>query len=187
MALDLPTLMVMQSFALASAGAVLLFAWLQNRDDFRIGVIWLRQRHRRAGILSLMLGVALHQPAWSVLGGCLLPLQSGLIWKAARNIELETCSAGLCAPWADGRRPRGWSAARAGAGHCPSRWEPHIPWPSRRPYGTADKRGYCALAAYHIERSARCGIVGRRVQHRHRLDRPRCGAVARKHVRIYLF
>ena len=31
MTLDLPTLMVMQSFAMACAGAVLLFAWLQNR------------------------------------------------------------------------------------------------------------------------------------------------------------
>jgi hypothetical protein len=31
MNLDLPTLMIMQSFALACAGAALLFAWTQNR------------------------------------------------------------------------------------------------------------------------------------------------------------
>ena len=32
MQLDLPTLMAMGSFVTASAGAVLLFAWLQNRN-----------------------------------------------------------------------------------------------------------------------------------------------------------
>jgi diguanylate cyclase (GGDEF)-like protein len=34
-----------------------------------------------------MLGVTLHQPAWSALGGILLPLQASLIWKAARTID----------------------------------------------------------------------------------------------------
>jgi diguanylate cyclase (GGDEF)-like protein len=87
MALDLPTLMVMQSFALASAGAVLLFAWLQNRTISALALSGCGNIVAAAGILSLMLGVALHQPVWSVLGGCLLPLQSGLIWKAARNID----------------------------------------------------------------------------------------------------
>ena len=38
MNLDLPTLMVMQSFALACAGAVLLVAWLQNRKDIRLAL-----------------------------------------------------------------------------------------------------------------------------------------------------
>ena len=87
MALDLPTLMVMQSFALAAAGVVLLFAWLQNRTISALALSGCANVIAAAGILSLMLGVALHQPLWSVLGGCLLPLQSGLIWKAARNID----------------------------------------------------------------------------------------------------
>jgi|SRR5579862_981330 len=87
MALDLPTLMVMQSFALASAGAVLLFAWLQNRTVSALALAGSANVIAAAGILSLMLGVALHQPIWSAVGGGLLPLQSGLIWKAARNID----------------------------------------------------------------------------------------------------
>src|SRR5271154_4420908 len=81
MALDLPTLMVKQSFALASAGAVLLFAWLQNRTISALALSGCANVIAAAGILSLMLGVALHQPVWSALGGCLLPLQSSLIWK----------------------------------------------------------------------------------------------------------
>jgi len=40
-----------------------------------------------AGILSLMFAVALQQPALSVTGGMLLCSQSGLIWKAVRNID----------------------------------------------------------------------------------------------------
>ena len=87
MALDLPTLMVMQSFALASAGAVLLFAWLQNRTIASLGLWGLANIIAGAGILALMLGVTLRQPSWSVLGAALMTLQSGLIWKAARAIS----------------------------------------------------------------------------------------------------
>ena len=34
-----------------------------------------------------MLGFTLHQQAWLALGGILLPLQAGVIWKAARIID----------------------------------------------------------------------------------------------------
>jgi diguanylate cyclase (GGDEF)-like protein len=87
MQLDLPTLMVMQSFALACAGAVLLFAWLQNRIVSALALWGFANVIAAAGILSLMLGFTLHQQAWLALGGILLPLQSGLIWKAARIID----------------------------------------------------------------------------------------------------
>ena len=87
MQLDLPTLMVMQSFALACAGSILLFAWLQNRIVFALALWGFANIIAAAGILSLMLGFTLHQQAWLAIGGILLPLQSGLIWKAARIID----------------------------------------------------------------------------------------------------
>ncbi len=89
MALDLPTLMVMQSFALACAGAVLLFAWLQNRAEPVLGIWGIANVVAAAGFLSLMLGVAFRQPAWTVLGGTLLSGQSSSIWKAARNLDCK--------------------------------------------------------------------------------------------------
>jgi diguanylate cyclase (GGDEF)-like protein len=87
MQLDLPTLMVMQSFALACGGSILLFAWLQNRIVFALALWGFANIIAAAGILSLMRGFTLHQQAWLAIGGILLPLQSSLIWKAARIID----------------------------------------------------------------------------------------------------
>jgi hypothetical protein len=89
MNLDLPTLMVMQSFALACAGAVLLFAWLQNRVVSALAFWGLANILAAAGILALMLGVMFRQPAWSAIGGVLLPFQASLMWKAARTIDAK--------------------------------------------------------------------------------------------------
>jgi diguanylate cyclase (GGDEF)-like protein len=87
MNLDLPTLMIMQSFALACAGAALLLAWAQNRIVSALALWGFANVIAAGGILSLMLGVTSHQPAWLALGGILLPLQASLIWKAARTID----------------------------------------------------------------------------------------------------
>jgi hypothetical protein len=87
MTLDLPTLMVMQSFAMACAGAVLLFAWTQNRAVSALAVWGIADFSAAGGILLLMFSVQLEQPALSAFGGALLCTQSGLIWKAARNID----------------------------------------------------------------------------------------------------
>jgi hypothetical protein len=87
MTLDLPTLMVMQSFTMASAGGLLLFAWTQNRDVPPLAVWGIAHFFAAAGILALMFGVVLQQQALSALGGVLLCSQSGLIWKAVRNID----------------------------------------------------------------------------------------------------
>jgi diguanylate cyclase (GGDEF)-like protein len=87
MTLDLPTLMVMQSFAMASAGALLLFAWLQNRTVSSLGVWGVAHFCAAAGILLLMFAVTVKRPELSALGGMLLCSQSGLIWKAVRNID----------------------------------------------------------------------------------------------------
>lgn len=87
MQLDLPTLMVMQSFALACAGAVLLVAWLQNRMVSALAFWGFANVIAAVGILSLMLGFTLHQQVWLAFGGILLPLQASLIWKAARIID----------------------------------------------------------------------------------------------------
>jgi diguanylate cyclase (GGDEF)-like protein len=89
MQLDLPTLMVMQSFAMACAGTVLLVAWSQNRMGATVGLWGLANVIAGGGILSLMLGLTLRQPAWSILGGVLMPLHAGLMWKAARTIDAK--------------------------------------------------------------------------------------------------
>ena len=87
MDLDLPTLMVMQSFVLACAGALLLFAWLQNRGAPVLALWGTAHVVAGAGFLSLMLGVALHEFDCVVLGGTLLSCQASLIWKAARDLD----------------------------------------------------------------------------------------------------
>ena len=89
MSLDLPTLMVMQSFAMACAGVVLLAAWLQNRAITALALWGFANVSAAVGILSLMSGFVTHQPVWLGLGGALLSLQSSLIWKAARTVDAK--------------------------------------------------------------------------------------------------
>src|ERR1700727_685578 len=90
MHLDLPTLMVMQSFALAAAGSVLLVAWSQNRKASTLALWGVANIIAAGGMLSLMLGLTLHQPAWSILTGILMPFQAGLMWSAARTIDSKS-------------------------------------------------------------------------------------------------
>jgi len=87
MSLDLPTLMIMQSFAVACSGALLCLAWVQNRTVIAWGLWGLANIIAAAGFLSLMLGATFHVPVWSMVGGCLLSTQAGLIWKAARILQ----------------------------------------------------------------------------------------------------
>jgi diguanylate cyclase (GGDEF)-like protein len=89
MSLDLPTLMVMQSFAMACAGAVLLFAWLQNRTAAVFAIWGFANLMAAAGIISLMFGFVLHEPVYSAFGGVLLASQSSLMWKVARTIDAK--------------------------------------------------------------------------------------------------
>jgi diguanylate cyclase (GGDEF)-like protein len=86
MPLDLPTLLVMQSFALACAGAVLIVAWAQNRTIKPLALWGIAHILAAGGFVSLMFGLILRQPVW-VLGVTLLVLQSSLVWKAARTID----------------------------------------------------------------------------------------------------
>jgi diguanylate cyclase (GGDEF)-like protein len=90
MHLDLPTLVVMGSFVAACAGAVLLFAWSQNRKISGLAIWGLANLVYSAGIISLILGPALHQPFWSILSGILLVLAPGLVWKAARSLDAKS-------------------------------------------------------------------------------------------------
>ena len=85
----LPTLMTMESFVAACAGAVLLVAWSQNRKISALALWGLANIVAAAGVFSLMLGSALHQPVWSILGGSLLVLAPGLMWKAARTFDAK--------------------------------------------------------------------------------------------------
>jgi diguanylate cyclase (GGDEF)-like protein len=87
MTLDLPTLMVMQSFAMACSGALLCFAWMQNRTAIVLALWGMANIIAAMGIIALMLGATFHLVIWSMIGGCLMQTQAGLIWKAARLIE----------------------------------------------------------------------------------------------------
>ena len=57
MNLDLPTLMVMQSFALGCAGVVLLFIWSQQQKTLVLALWGIANVIAAAGILSMMFGV----------------------------------------------------------------------------------------------------------------------------------
>jgi diguanylate cyclase (GGDEF)-like protein len=87
MQIDLPSLMVMQSFALFCAGTVLVVMSLQQRAAGLLAVWGAAHISAAFGIFALMLGSISDRPAWFVVAGTLLPLQSSLIWKAARNID----------------------------------------------------------------------------------------------------
>jgi diguanylate cyclase (GGDEF)-like protein len=87
MSLDLPTLMIMQSFAMACSGALLCFAWMQSRTATVWGLWGIANIIAGAGIIALMLGATFHLIVFSVIGGFLMPTQSGLIWKAARVLD----------------------------------------------------------------------------------------------------
>jgi len=90
MNLDLPTLMVMQSFALACAGAVLLIIWSQQRKTPVLAPWGAANVIAAAGILSMMFGITLRQPAWPIIGGILMIFQAGLMWKAVRNFASKS-------------------------------------------------------------------------------------------------
>jgi diguanylate cyclase (GGDEF)-like protein len=89
MHLDVPTLMVMGSLVAASAGAVLLVAWLQDRKLSILALWGLADIATAGGVFSLMLGSALHQPLVTALGGSLVVLAQGLIWKAVRTFDAK--------------------------------------------------------------------------------------------------
>jgi diguanylate cyclase (GGDEF)-like protein len=89
MHLDLATLMAMGSFVFACAGGVLLIAWSQDRKNSALALWGLADIAAAGGILSLMLGYALSTALWSVLGGNLLVLSQGLLWKAARTFDAK--------------------------------------------------------------------------------------------------
>jgi diguanylate cyclase (GGDEF)-like protein len=95
MQLDLPTLMATGSFVTACAGAVLLIAWLQNRNAAALGIWGLSDIIAAAAIFLLMAGAALHLPSRPVLGVVLLPLSQGLVWKAARTLDGKTAPLSL--------------------------------------------------------------------------------------------
>jgi diguanylate cyclase (GGDEF)-like protein len=90
MNLDLPTLMVMQSFALGCAGAVLLVIWSQQQKTPSLALWGVANVIAATGILSMMFGVTLRQPAWPIIGGILMVFQSGLMWKAARTFASKS-------------------------------------------------------------------------------------------------
>lgn len=74
----------MQSFAMTCAGAVLLVIWSQHRNTSAL-VLWgVANIMAGAGILAMIFGITMRQPAWPIVGGILMVIQAGLMWKAAR-------------------------------------------------------------------------------------------------------
>jgi hypothetical protein len=151
MQLDLPTLMVMQSFALACAGAVLLFAWLQNRIVSALALWGFANIIAAAGILSLMLGFTLHQPAWLATRRHPAATPIRLDMEGRADHRLEACTARPCGPRTGSCGSRGWfPGSEASPGRCPSLPAPLYSWLPRRPYGSAEGATGRALAAYRL-------------------------------------
>jgi diguanylate cyclase (GGDEF)-like protein len=93
MHLDLPSLMVMQSFAVFCAGAMLVVASLQQRAA-GVLVLWgMAHIFAAFATLAVVLGNISGAPIWFLVGLTLFPLRSSLIWKAARNFDEKE------APW----------------------------------------------------------------------------------------
>jgi diguanylate cyclase (GGDEF)-like protein len=87
MHIDVPTLMVVNGFVAICAAAVLLFARFMDRKttvptDWGIAFIFFA-----GGLFSLMMGATLRQPLLSIVGGTLMVLAHGLIWRAARLLD----------------------------------------------------------------------------------------------------
>ncbi len=89
MQFDLPTMMTMESFVSVCAAGVLLVTWAQDRRTSALALWGCADLVLAAGILSLMLGSALRQPAWFGLAGALFALETGLMWKAARTFDAK--------------------------------------------------------------------------------------------------
>ncbi len=89
MNLDTPTLTIMESFVAACVGAILFVAWSQNRKIWALALFGFANIAAAGGVFSLMLGPVLHQPLWSALGGTLLALAPGLMWKAALTLDAK--------------------------------------------------------------------------------------------------
>jgi diguanylate cyclase (GGDEF)-like protein len=85
--LDLPTLILLESFAVACSGALALFCWTQNRSVTAFALWGLANIISAVGRVSLMLGFTSHQALFFAFGGIVLPFQSALMWKAARNLD----------------------------------------------------------------------------------------------------
>jgi diguanylate cyclase (GGDEF)-like protein len=87
MHLDVPSFMVMQSFAVFCAGAMLIVASLQRRAA-GVLMLWGAAHIIAAfGTLVLVLGAITGARIWILIGLTLFPLRSSLIWKAARNLD----------------------------------------------------------------------------------------------------
>jgi diguanylate cyclase (GGDEF)-like protein len=87
MHLDLPSLMVMQSFAVFCAGAVLVVASVQQRAAHVLALWGVAHICAAFGTLVLVLGKISGTPLWFLLGVTLFPLRASLIWKAARTLD----------------------------------------------------------------------------------------------------
>ena len=89
MHIDIPSLMMMESFAYLCAGAILFIAWLGDQETPALALWALADVASASGILSIMLGTVTGQPLWVAFGGPLLPLAAGLVWKAVRSFETK--------------------------------------------------------------------------------------------------
>jgi len=87
MTLDLPTLMTMESFVSACAGALLLAAWTQNRRESALAIWGASDLAAAAGVIFIMLGATSERPIFSMAGGGALLVAAALVWTAAQALD----------------------------------------------------------------------------------------------------
>jgi hypothetical protein len=168
MHLDLPTLVVMGSFVAFCAGVVLLLAWVQNRKVSALATWGFANLANAVGILCLVLGPALRQPAWSILSAIFLASGPGLIWKASRDLDAKpgplvvALSGAIMVALASVRPPWDQEYHRA-AEHC--REFDLLFCGDVHAVDRPERASLRALAADDSDGRARRGAVNRHVQH----------------------
>jgi hypothetical protein len=174
MRLDLPTVMTMESFVIACAGIVLLYAWSQHKTTPAIGLWGAANLFCAGGILSLMLGLTLRQPVWSILAGSLLVLAPALMWKAARSFDAKPTPLLLTFL---GPAVMGFASLVPGlreiTGSLGSPLVPCISWLRRSPYGSAAAIGWrrgvhSSFCQSCMPRSCWSGLIARSMASRGR-------------------
>ncbi len=89
MSLDIPTLLVMGSFAAACSGSILIGAWWLNQRAPALGYLGLAGLFLSGGIFLLLVGQTMQDKLLLDFGNILLALSQGFVWKGARAFDLK--------------------------------------------------------------------------------------------------
>lgn len=146
--LDLTTVEIINISVTVILGAMLLFAWMQNRAIRSLW--WWGTAHfvLAAAIVFLTYAGLTSEPVWNSVGLCLLVLSYGLMWNAARVFDRRASRPVLVAAG-----PCGWVVAKtAGIGDT---------FDEELILTAVMNAGYCLLAAFEYWRGRAEPLISR--------------------------